>query len=677
MIVSTRTSDTMLKRAFDKQKTVIISIEKMLDQLMLDPTIEGRECYVVTNEDISAARMRTKFEQAAASKHPAVKIIFINKSSKAIYPNGLQGVDAILQKPKANDLQRTVSAVIGNNPAEIAASNINPMTAIQDIPEYVPPVSTAGTISPGLGFDESMLGGSEPDAPAEPEPVEEIPTPPYVPPMQDTPAPEARDSELIDRVRTAGSVADMSVLMRELTASSLIKDMIETNSTYAGIEEKLKSLNDTIFMVLNDKNIHTLDEKLSKIHAILHDKAFFSSKGDTLLEQRLEEVIDMICSRTSELLQSRLNEIDTAIRYVDTAKEHDTANARLSGLNEERANLIVELRTLEVEIMDIFRASDTLVVGVATKIAENNSTISGNERIDSNIIAHGKNIISDETLTAVRAAIDLSTDKIPPVFYEMKNKIVSLIRLMSKVLDLDSEIIAAQQVAINLLKANNIEDTVVAKTLLKKSLRVFIGEESTGRSIIPYLISAYKSRQNANVLCIDLTGEGKYHQYGIQYSSLDHFLIEQNQKEFMLVSGKADNTVSFAQSVVTALLKAADYYRVINVVMSTEQKELFQTLAQDVLSVNFIVDTNVPRVERMRNVINECSFENVAQRVIINRCDIPVRKVVSRLGLDDRIDFQMVQIPSIPAIADACMNGNNPYGVSAVDLIMEEVIRHA
>ena len=171
------------------------------------------------------------------------------------------------------------------------------------------------------------------------------------------PAPEFKDvpvteimqeeSNIVKRIKSAGSVADVSIIAREIQATTLIKDLVESNSTYAGIEEKLKSLNDIIMNILSDVRIKSLDEKLSKIRSILHDKAFFASKGDTLIEQRLEEVIDAICSQTSALLQTRLDEIDTAIRRSRECKDMGTNNTRLSGLNEIRANLTLELRTLE------------------------------------------------------------------------------------------------------------------------------------------------------------------------------------------------------------------------------------------------------------------------------------------------------------------------------------------
>ncbi len=672
MIISTSKSDVMLRRVFDKGKTSIIAVDRMIEQFSIDPMVTNppRECYIITNEDISASKTKAKFEQALATKHPNVKVIFINKSSRPIYPQGLPGLDAILQKPKPQDIQQAVSAVISNNLISDSAVPTDENYQ-QSIPNYQPQQPQSNLV-----FDESMLNEPVP----EPEP-EVLDTPEPIP----APMPEHmpvgtsndKDSILAERIRSAGTVSDISQIMREMTASQLIKDLIDTNSTYAGIEEKLKSIQDVIYTILSDPSIKSLDEKLNKIYAVRHDKSYYSSKGSTLIEQRLEEIIDVICTRCSELVKSRLDEIDSAIRKFSTQQDFDVNSARLSGLNEEKCNIILELNTLLVEINDVFKFTDMLMVDTATTISRNEKTTSGNEMIDTNLEARGLIVASNDVVSALRAILEMSSDKVPSTFKEMQVKTKSLLAVVGKVLDLDQEIIAAQQAQINFLKAHNIEDTVTATSLLKKALRVYVGAEGTGRTIIPYLISKYKSRWNANVLLVDLTGTGKYSNYSVSTIDFDRFSAENNQKEFLVVSGSVENTPETAQRIVTTLLRAADYYRVINVILTPEQRELFATISQDVLSVNFIVDTNVSNIASMAETIRQCTVENVGRRVIINKCDIPVRPIVSKLGLDDTIDIQLCTIPTLPAIAEACVNVVDPYGVSAVDLIMEDVVRHA
>ena len=197
MIISTNKSDMMLKRSLGKDKTVIIAIDKMLDQFALDPTMMNpkRDAYIVTNEDISAKRLKDKFEQALASKHPATKVIFINKSSKPIYQQGLPGLDAILQKPKPNDITQTISAVTAQ--ASIEGAVESQVAPIVEIPEYTPEVR-----------QEYVQPEPEPETQpiVEPEPLPPMPEP--VPEPVPEPEPVNVKSGLVERIERAGTVGD-------------------------------------------------------------------------------------------------------------------------------------------------------------------------------------------------------------------------------------------------------------------------------------------------------------------------------------------------------------------------------------------------------------------------------------------------------------------------------------
>lgn len=665
MIVSTNKADTMLKKSVDKKDVAIIAIDKMLEQFLLDPTTMKpvRNAYIITDDDIKAVRIKTQFEQSAAAKHPATRIIFINKGSKNVYPNGLVGIDAILTKPKPEDIQRELSKILDGDIQSVIRDDMGS----HQIPVYQPEhVTQEPQVIPETQQQIPYVPEDIPVPNVEPQPQ------PVQPVLQDD-----RGSEIVERIKSSNTVKQVSQIAREIDASNIIKELIESNTTYAAVEEKLKTLTDSIYLIMSDNTIPTLDEKLSKVRSLTHDKTFFATKGDSIFEQRLEEIIDAICSQTQSLLNSRLSEIDTAIKRVATQKQMDAGNARLAGLNEEKVNLILELRTLEVEVNRIFKATDDLIVSSVTEIADKATDIAGSELFNAHLRARGEVLVSDMTFNAIRAGLEMAATKTTSEFKEMQLKIVQMIKVLDKLFDLDKEIIAAYQATVDFLRARSIEDTVVANTLLKKSLRVWVGYEGTGRTIIPYLLSMYKSRTNANVLLLDLTGTGKYDHYGLKVIEPESYFTQLNQTEFCLVSGKVENTIATAQRIVTTLLKSADYYRVINVIIDPEQRELLETISQDVLSINYLVDTVPANLSKMRDLIAATKYPNVGRRVVLNKCDIMVRPIVTRLGLDDELDFQLCTIPTIPAVNDADLLGYNPYGVGAVTLAMKEVVKHA
>ena len=49
-------------------------------------------------------------------------------------------------------------------------------------------------------------------------------------------------------------------------------------------------------------------------------------------------------------------------------------------------------------------------------------------------------------------------------------------------------------------------------------------------------------------------------------------------------------------------------------------------------------DKLIKRIEEMKEVIERSNFANVARRVIINRCDVPISTVIKKLGLYDSME---------------------------------------
>ena len=232
------------------------------------------------------------------------------------------------------------------------------------------------------------------------------------------------------------------------------------------------------------------------------------------------------------------------------------------------------------------------------------------------------------------------------------------------------------QAAIDHLHKHNVENSQVLEALKRKAVRVFIAEEGCGRTIIPYLMSYYLSRTSANVLLMDLTGTGKYESYDVMVMRPETFIAQQTEQQFLVVSGDVQNTVATGQKIVTALTKASDYYRVINVIVRPDQKELFETICKDACVINYITDMNPRSIDMCTEIMKQTEEYDVGQRVIFNKCDIAVRPILRRMGLEDRDNIQIVTFPTVPAIANASIEKFNPYGISSVSMIVEEAFRY-
>lgn len=792
MIVSTSKSDAIIRKAVGKRKSIIISFDNMIGQFSVDPELAKpkRHLYVVASDDLITNRLRQQFEAAAAGKHPNVKIIFINKQAKPVFPDGCTGVDKIITKPKSEDLINAIGEVLGSGvdigeieektvgngtldrinqsnkrdsvgkstyklrreqemaskrrvlntisvtgfPVEMVSAGLYITKDEKDnyflversgefkptIPNGDPvqvneqgyPVSPAivtneedGRVATDeLGYaivDEEIAAKlreeeernaqailqsnpnnletvdevAERDRAAMTETGEPLPLDMgSVPDFVDTTHTIADIGSNIQNRIEGSNVTEISMMLQQLTATELVKDLIQSNSTYNGIEEKLLAIKDSIFSIWNDNSFRSLDEKLSKIHAVMHDKAFYRTTGDTLIEQRLEDIIDCVVNNCRKHVNDRTEEIHKLIMDTWGKYQQDTP-AKLAGIADKRADIVAELYALQLEIGRTAQDSDRVIIDTANHIVKENMEFSGDTEIDSHIMARGANVISANSTAVVAKAIEYATE-LPDKFNEMELIIRREREYLRQLFKLDEEFIEAQNAIIRRYETKNPTDHIIIQKLIKQVLNVFVGEANTGRTIIPYLISNYQSRTPRNVLLLDLTQESKFDAYGIPVIDYDEFVNDMRMEQLCIVRAKVPNDVVAAQQLMTVLLKAADFYGVINVVMTTEQNELFNIIAPDVRVVNYIVDTVPANLDKMREYIESINLENVGQRVIINKCNVAILPVLRRLNMENSVNYQIVKINDIPSVADASLKGYDPYEIGSVGMAIKEIMRN-
>lgn len=504
--------------------------------------------------------------------------------------------------------------------------------------------------------------GQDIDAPVIPQPVE-------------TPAASAPKSDLLDALNETNKVADVTALFREMNASSVIKDLIINNSTYNGIEEKLKSIRDAVYVIMNDKSYATMEERCSKIRALMHDKTFYNAAGNTMIEQLTNEIVDIVVSKVEKSGNDRIDEIDAAIKKTASKGWEQGQPAMLAALTDQRASIITELASLEYDVRDIMLTTDGFLRDVGNEIAQRTQSISDNEDINLWFQGRGTEVIDEVSLVALQKLLQTSSE-VPEKYETLITRIKTEQALLRKLLQVEDEIYEAQSKIIQRMKERGVEGAIVCQTLLKKSLNIFVGSDNVGKTILPYLYAKYKSKQNCNVLLMNLCKNDKFRQYGIEAIPYDQFVTRPVLTEFSVVKASIADDVAAAQQFITVLTKAADYYKYIYVVLDDDQSELFRIIAPDVFSVNYLVDTTPTNLDKTKNFIDHISLDNVAERIFINRCSVNIRPILQRLGKLDSINYQICQVDNIPEITDGSLSGFDPYGISSVTYAFEELLKH-
>lgn len=671
MIVCTKYSEGIVRNAFGKANAAVSNIEDIIAQLSIDPKVSSpaKEAFIIATEDIRNPRIKQKFESVIGSKHPDVCLIVIARDSKSAIVEG-NGINKVLVKPKPSDLKNAIQGIVKNlTERKIVLKDEEASKPIEAWKPYEAAIELEPEPTPVV------------ETPVEPEkPVELLPidTSPVVEEEKEKPEEVSVDTELniAKRIKECEKVADAHRLVQEINATAVVREMLKENQTYATIEDKLRGYQEKICAIMNDRSIVSYEERLNKVRALILDRNYYRAHNDTIIEQTVEEIIELLTSHSLELLNARLRQLDAALAKVGVGEITDADLPKLVGLKNDRANVILELVTLSQEMQNIYAMTNDLAQDTVAILSNASAQLTGNDEADVRLRALGATNMAKGTLDAIENVLKSANQ----ASVEFDRALIDLKAMRSKcfsLLGFDSEVIAMQNQIINFLLNHHVEDTIIAETLLKKSMRVFVGEEGTGVTATTLVLSERKSRQNANVLCIDLSGKTKYEDYDESPISLDDFIQNRYEKEFCLVAGALPDTAEAAQQILVTLTKAADYYRVINVIVSPEQREVLSITAPDVLCINYIVDTDKKKLDRLKSFIAETTFENVAQRVIINKCDISVSLVIDLLNIGDNANMSVSRIEEIPELRECSYRKIKPYLVERVVEGYAEVMKHA
>lgn len=665
MIECTSAMDSVARHVFGKDNVVITNIKAMISKFALDPTVSKakRDAFIVADIDITK-RNKEEFLSAAAAKHPDVVIVFVARKGKTDIKVG-NGIDIVLEKPKLEQIGNAVFGILESisKKGTIESGNNKP-SAIEEFTP-IPDFETAKVLDAfgnEKGYDVVQEEAGEyveekeislpaidlPDEVNEYRPVETRP-----------------ESELLGRIKACDRVSDIAVITRELTAAEVVKDIVKSNADYTGIEERLSGIREKIKAIYLDPGITDNAERLDKVRSVLYDKNYYEAKTNTIVEQRVEEIINLVVVKTKECLDKRCAELDRAIANCNQqAARYD--HTRLAGILDERSNVLLELQVLRKEVESVFKDVVDFAHDAVSRIAETSATRTDSPLLDARLALTGDSIVTEHTVDVLAKILE-TADRASKEFKEASRGLVILTNKMLKVIDLDNELIAVLTQAVEFLQANNVEDSIIKETLIKKSMRVFVAWEGSGSTVVPYVLSALKSRQNCNVLYIDITGRSKLGNYGENAVDIQDWITDRNEKDFCIVAGRLLNEPEQAQRFATALTKAADFYRAINIVMDPAQNVILDTLLPDVLSINYIVSPAGLNIDFFREFIKITVCDNVAQRVIINKSiDSANKQIIERLGLIDNLNVHVVTIPYDPCIVECGLSGIKPYELSSV-----------
>ena len=665
MIVCTRAGSDLCRNVFGKKNVLVTNIESIIESFALDPQVSQpvRDAFVIMSQDLSNTKVNQAFIISAGKKHPDVSIVVIAKNNQGLMSN-VKGVDASIVRPRnARDLELIITDLINTKQSSKLVLDVDKtQEKIEDwTPQEVEQLNEVVETEEELDIQSEELTEVAPPMDVE---------------MQLEAEEDVRHNTLVQRIRECEQVAEIASVTKELNANEILKQIALENEQYASIEEVLRGLTEKIHSIAETTNDSNLPANLNKIRALLRDSNWYKAKTNSVVEQYVEEIIDTITESVLKHLNARLDTIDATLVKLRIAGETMHSTPLVASLLDKRANVWLELAALDKEVRQVLGFTNNLASGIVEKAAVEDAGVTGVANLDARLSVYGEearpvstlNMMVNVLKTANRASVEFET--------ALRN-IDVISQKLSLLLGTDNAAIAAMTKQFEQMKMCKVEDSVVAKTLLKQSLRIFTGYEGTGVTAISLIISQLKSRIHNNVLLLDLSGNAKFEDYGEGFMTLDEFMSSVVDKPFCVVSGEVNTTPEALQRLVVVLNRAADYYKVINIIVSPEQKEVFEILATEVASINYIVGSSNTNIKKMATLIKETTYENMGQRIILNKCDVSAGNIFYRLGVMDKMTINTLKLPTMAEIVDASYNRVKPYMIESVVEQFREVMKYA
>lgn len=473
-----------------------------------------------------------------------------------------------------------------------------------------------------------------------------------------------------DYLAGISSYEDWSIFKEHLTKDSVIKQLINENSEYVGLVNMLDVLDRRIETVWRDSSL-SAEKKFEAIKSIGLEKSTVRAASNSINVDKVISIISTIVLSAQRTVEAKLSSLDASLYKISTDKAAITDTTYIDRAIEERTKVQLELLNISRGIIDLYKSIDTLVTD---EIKELDSKLpSANSFINDMVAPVNTQIFTPQNTASLANKLMRALQENRIIASQLEESVNQMIDYLFQLCDKDEEIIRYQQNMINLLKAHRVEDVIITNSLLKKSLRLFVGADNSGRSATAITWCGVLSRRQ-NCLLVDLTGKSKFRDYGITPMRLDDFMTSRTESPFLCVEADHIPAPDELQEIVNQLKSRLNYYPYINVIVAPEDTNGLSQLSDDALCVHYITDCSTTSINVMKEVVSNHKSTNIARKLVT--IDTPVSPLMIADSLNiDPTTTRIITLPNIVAIRSCALRHDRPYEYNDVVKVFEEAFR--
>lgn len=686
-----------VKRSSLKENVQTSTAPKIISLMGLDPDTSNMDVVILGPKDAIGPRA-TALQKAINSKHPDVCVIYLyEKDSDADLIECRYKKQC--KKIKESVIVEAFEEFVGDHKLRSGKQQLT--SADFEVQDDGDDVFAKGgntrAIPPAkeIPAEDDMLPGDDESTYSESQ-AAEIKVNPQdfnfdIPPIdtsdvfEDEPKPLNTDTVTHERLTTvpaenvgkiedylAGikSFEDWSLFKEHLTKDSVVKQLINENSEYTGLINMLDVLDRRIETVWRDSAL-SAEQKFDAIKSIGLEKSAVRAASNSINVEKVISIISTIVLSAQRTVEDKLASLDTALYKISTDKSAITDTTYIDKAIEERTKVQLELLNLSRGIVDIYKSIEGLVTDEIKELDAN--LPSANQFINNMVSPIGIQIFTPQNTTVLANRLMRCLQENTIIASQLEESVNQIIEHLFELCDKDEEIIRYQQNLINLLKSNRVEDVIITNTLLKKSLRLFVGADNSGRSATAIVWCGILSRRQ-NTLLIDLTGRAKFRDYGINPMRLDDFMTSRTEMPFLCVESKSIPTPEELDDIVNQLKSRLNYYPYINVIVAPEDVEGLKQLSDDALCVHYITDCSTTSIKVMRDVVKNHTSTNIARKLVTIDTPVSPLMIADSVGIDPTT-VRIITLPNVMAVRSCALRHDKPYEYTDVVRIFEEAFR--
>lgn len=475
---------------------------------------------------------------------------------------------------------------------------------------------------------------------------------------------------LEESLASINNYEDWSLFKEKLNHDSIVGALIQENSEYVGLMNMVDVMDKRIETVWRDTALDA-NAKFEKIKEIGLEKAAVRAASNSIHVQKVISIISTIVLSAKRTVEEKVNSVDTSLFKISSDSDTISDTRYIDQLIAERTKVQMNLLSLSRDIVDLDKSIEDLV---NSELKELDAKLpSASAFINDMVKPVGVQIFTptNTAILANRLLRLLQENRI--VTSEIEELVQGVINQLFQLCERDEDTIRYMQNTINLLKANRVEDVVIVDTLLKNILRLYVGDDNSGRSATAITWCGILSRRQ-NSLLIDLTGRSKFREYGITPISLDEFLSNRIEQQFLCVESDKILNPEELQKLVDELKLRLNYYPYVNVIVAPEDIAGLTQLSDEAKCVHYITNCTIASLNTMRKVIRSHTSINIARKLVTIDSPVSPLMIADMLRCDPTIT-KLVTLPSITAIRACAIRHDRPYEYSDVTRAFEEAFR--